>query len=69
MGIRKARKKELKVIKVEDLNLTDDDLTQQTIIEEIFLPPDTEGAEIIEGDASTIAEEVIRIMKEKGVNV
>ena len=69
MGIRKAGKKELKVIKVEDLNLTDDDLTQQTIIEEIFLPPETEGAEIIEGDASTIAGEIIRIMKEKGVNV
>jgi electron transfer flavoprotein beta subunit len=69
MGIRKARKKELNVVKVEDLNLTDDDLTQQTIIEEIFLPPETEGAEIIEGDASTIAEEIIRIMKEQGVNV
>ena len=69
MGIRKARKKELNVIKIEDLNLADDDLTQQTVIEEIFLPPETEGAEIIEGDASTIAEEIIRIMKEKGVNV
>ena len=69
MGIRKARKKELNVIKIEDLNLADDDLIQQTIIEEIFLPPETEGAEIIEGDASTIAEEIIRIMKEKGVNV
>ena len=69
MGIRKARKKELNVVKVEDLNLTDDDLTQQSVIEEIFLPPETEGAEIIEGDASTIAEEIIRIMKEKGVNV
>jgi electron transfer flavoprotein beta subunit len=69
MGIRKARKKELNVIKVEDLNLTDDDLTLQTTIEEVFLPPETEGAEIIEGDASTIAEEIIRIMKEKGVNV
>ena len=69
MGIRKARKKELNVIKIEDLNVADDDLIQQTVIEEIFLPPETEGAEIIEGDASTIAEEIIRIMKEKGVNV
>lgn len=69
MGIRKARKKELNVIKVEDLNLSEDDLSQRTIIEDVYLPPETEGAEIIEGDASTIAEEIIRIMKEKGVNV
>ena len=69
MGIRKAGKKELNVIKVEELNLSEDDLSQRTIIEDVFLPPETEGAEIIEGDASTIAEEIIRIMKEKGVNV
>lgn len=68
-GIRKARKKELNVIKVEDLNLSEADLSQRTIIEDVFLPPETEGAEIIEGDASTIADEIIRIMKEKGVNV
>lgn len=69
MGIRKAAKKELNVIKVEDLHLTEDDLSQRTIIEEVFLPPETEGAEIIEGDLSTVAEEIIRIIKEKGVSV
>ncbi len=69
MGIRKAGKKELKVLKVEDLNLTEDDLTPRTVVEEVFLPPETEGAEIIEGDASTVAEEIIRILTEKGVTV
>jgi electron transfer flavoprotein beta subunit len=69
MGIRKASKKELNVIKAEDLNLSEDDLTQRTIVEEVFLPPETEGAEIIEGDPSMIAEEIIRILTEKGVNV
>lgn len=69
MGIRKARKKELKVIALEDFNISEDDLSRHTIIEEIFLPPETEGAEMIEGDSSTIAEEIIRIIKEKGVNV
>lgn len=69
MGIRKASKKELNVIKAEDLNLSKDDLTQRTIVEEVFLPPETEGAEIIEGDPSTIAEEIIRILTEKGVSV
>ncbi len=69
MGIRKAGKKELKVLEVADLNLTEDDLTPRTVVEEVFLPPETEGAEIIEGDASTVAEEIIRILTEKGVMV
>jgi electron transfer flavoprotein beta subunit len=69
MGIRKAGKKELKVLKVEDLNLTEDDLAPRTVVEEAFLPPETEGAEMIEGDASTVAEEIIRILTEKGVSV
>ncbi len=69
MGIRKAAKKELKVIDLGGLELSEDDLLKRTTIEEIFLPPETEGAEMLEGDASTIAEEIIRIIKEKGVSI
>jgi electron transfer flavoprotein beta subunit len=68
MGIRKAGKKELKVVKVEDIGLSDEDLVRQTIIEEYFLPPETEGAEMIEGDPSAVAEAILRILKEKGVS-
>ena len=64
MGIRKAAKKELSVINLEELGLSEADLEPQTIIEEIFLPPETEGAEMITGDPSTIAAMIIR---EKGV--
>lgn len=67
MGIRKAAKKELSVISLEELGLRDADLEPQTFIEEIFLPPETEEAEMIAGDPSTIAAAIIRIMKEKGV--
>jgi electron transfer flavoprotein beta subunit len=69
MGIRKASKKELNVIKVGDLNLTEDDLTQRTTVEKAFLPPETEGTEIIEGDPSMIAEKIIRVLAESGVSV
>ncbi|MCP4665718.1 MAG: electron transfer flavoprotein subunit beta/FixA family protein, partial [Deltaproteobacteria bacterium] len=69
MGIRKARNKELKVIGTEDLGLSEDDLLKRTLIEEVFLPPETEGAEIIEGDASRVADEMIRILNEKGVGL
>lgn len=69
MGIRKAAKKELKILSLNDLGFSDDELEAKTKIEEIFLPPETEGAEMIEGDPSHAAEELIRIIKEKGVNI
>jgi len=69
MGIRKASKKELNIKKLEELNLSQDDLMQRTIIEEVYFPPDTEGAEMIEGDPAMIAERIIEIIKEKGVNL
>ncbi len=69
MGIRKAKKKELKVMSLEDLGFSANDLIPQTRIEEVFLPPETEGAEMIEGDPATAAEAILRIMGEKGVTV
>ncbi|MFH1490972.1 MAG: electron transfer flavoprotein subunit beta/FixA family protein, partial [Pseudomonadota bacterium] len=69
MGIRKAAKKELKVEPLESLGLSDDDLACRTMVEEVFLPPETEGAEFIEGDPSAVADVIFRILKEKGVNV
>jgi len=68
MGIRKARKKELNVIPLADLGLSEDDLTPRVRIEEIYLPPETAGAEMIKGDAAAVAAEIIRIIKEKGVS-
>jgi electron transfer flavoprotein beta subunit len=68
MGIRKAAKKELNVVKVEDLGLSREELTPWTTVEELYLPPETEGAEFIEGDPATVAEEILRILKEKGVS-
>jgi len=69
MGIRKAKKKELKMMTLDDLGFGAEALIPQTQIEEVFLPPETEGAEMIEGDAATVAETLIRIMGEKGVTV
>jgi electron transfer flavoprotein beta subunit len=67
MGIRKAAKKELNVVKIEDLGLSQEDLAPWTTVEELFLPPETEGAQFLEGDPATVAEEILRILKEKGV--
>ena len=67
MGIRKAAKKELNVVSIEDLGLSKEDLAPWTTVEELFLPPETEGAQFLEGDPATVAEEILRILKEKGV--
>ena len=69
MGIRKAAKKELNVTKPQDLGLSPDDLTPRTMVEDLFPPPETAGAKIIEGDPATVAEEILRIIKEKGVSI
>jgi len=67
MGIKKAAKKPLEVIPLADLNLSPDDLAPQVLIEELFLPPETGGAEMITGDPAQAAEKILQILKEKGV--
>ena len=69
MGIRKAAKKELNVMKIGDLGLSQDDLKPRTIIEEVYPPPETAGAQFIQGDLPAVAAEILRIIKEKGVSL
>jgi electron transfer flavoprotein beta subunit len=67
LGIRKAAKKELKVMDLSDLGISDEELSPRTIIEEVYLPPETEGAQILTGDADKIASDFIDILTKKGV--
>lgn len=67
MAVRKATKKEMKVIELSDLDLSEADLERQTIVEEVFLPPETEGAEMLEGTPGEVADQIISLLKEKGV--
>jgi electron transfer flavoprotein beta subunit len=69
MGIRKAARKEIKVVQAEGLGLSATDLQPALIMEEMFLPPETEGAEILQGDVSSVADQIIRIIREKGVSL
>ena len=69
MGIRKAANKELKVVDLKELSLADNDLSLRTRVEEVFLPSEKEGAQIIEGDPASVAEKIVQILKEKGVNI
>ena len=44
-------------------------MTASLIMEEMFLPPETEGAEMLQGDAASLADQIIRIIREKGVGL
>ena len=67
MAVKKARKKEMKVIHLNELNLSEADLARQAIIEAVFMPPETAGAEMIEGSPPEVADLLLQVMKEKGV--
>ena len=67
MGIKKARKKELKVVELSELGLSENDIAPQLVVEEMYHPPDTGGAEMLEGELDGIADQLIDILKKKGV--
>lgn len=67
MAVKKAAKKEMKTVRIEDLGLSEVDLTPHTVIEKIYLPTATGGAEIIGGTPQEVALMLLNIMKEKGV--
>jgi electron transfer flavoprotein beta subunit len=69
MGIRKAAKKEIRVIQAEDLGIPAVDLQPDLTIAEMFLPPETEWAEMLQGDTSSVSDQIIRIIREKGVSL
>ncbi|MFN3535074.1 MAG: electron transfer flavoprotein subunit beta/FixA family protein [Desulfatiglandales bacterium] len=67
MGIRKAAKKELKVVSIEELSVDKEALVPDVYVERLFYPPEAGGAEILAGDPLTVAEKILRILRERGV--
>lgn len=65
MGIRKASRLEIEVVRADALGLPAGDLESALVVEEVYLPPETEGAEILQGDAGAVAEQILRIIHEK----
>jgi electron transfer flavoprotein beta subunit len=69
LGIRKAAKKEIKVIGASDLHLKAEEVGlsgSDLRLEKIVLPPSGEGAEILEGKPEEIALKVLDLLKDKG---
>ncbi len=65
MGIRRASRIEITVLPASGLGLTAADLEPALITEEIYVPPEAEGAAMLQGDATTVAAEILRLIGEK----
>ncbi len=66
-SLRNAAKEELQVVGISELGLSDDDLTPQTQVEEVYLLPESGNAEMLEGEPEDVAQKIIEILAEKGV--
>jgi electron transfer flavoprotein beta subunit len=70
MGIRKARKKEIKVLGVADLGLTPQEVGEQGSwlkIEEIYRPPVEKEPVILSGSQDEIATELVEVLRARGL--
>jgi len=70
MGIRKARKKEIKVLSLSDLDLEEDDVGESgswMTVEKMFIPPVEKEAEILEGSPDEVTSKISEILRAKGL--
>jgi len=70
MGIRKAMKKEIKVLGLADIGLTENDVGEAGSwikIEKLFIPPVEKQAEFIKGSPEEVAAKIAEIIKAKGL--
>lgn len=68
-GIRKVAKKEIKVLGTKELSLSATEvglLGADLRVDELFLPPVGEGAQILEGNVEEVSLKVLDILKDKG---
>ena len=70
MGIRKATKKEIALPGLDDLELQEADVGEagsKTRLEKLFLPPEGERAQILEGSPQEVSTKLAGLLKDKGV--
>ena len=70
MGIRKAMKREIRVLGLSDTGLSEDEVGEEgswTITTELYIPPVEKEAEYLKGSPEEIAAKVAEILKSKGL--
>ena len=68
-GIRKVAKMEIPVLSAADLDIEPQSVGEagaHVVIDELFLPPRGEGAEILDGNEAEMATELARRLRERG---
>ncbi len=69
MGVRKAAQKEMKVLGLKELGLSDREVGESgsgTRVERLFSPPVTKEAEIVQGSPDEVAAKLAQILKDVG---
>jgi electron transfer flavoprotein beta subunit len=70
MGIRKAMKKEIKVLNLDDIDLEESDVGEPGSwikVEKLFIPPVEKEAEYLRGTPEGIAEKITELLKSRGL--
>jgi len=70
MGIRRASKKPLRVVKAEELGLKREELGEEGSwlkLMSLYIPKVERRAELLEGPADKVAQRIIEILKERGL--
>jgi len=70
LGIRKAMKKEIKVLGLADVGLSENDVGEAGSwikIEKMFVPPVEKQAEFIKGTPEDVATKIAEIIKSRGL--
>ena len=62
-GIMKAKKKPLERLSVEDLELSDVDVTVRTSVQDQYLPPKKQGGKILDGEINQQVQELIQLLR------
>ena len=62
-GIMKAKKKPLKTLELDDLDLEEDDVEAKSEKIDIFLPPKKEPGKILAGELNNQVQELVSLLK------
>jgi len=62
-GIMKAKKKPLERLSVEDLELTDMDVTVRTSVQNQYLPPKKQAGKVLEGEINQQVQELFQLLR------
>ncbi len=62
-GIMKAKKKPLERFTLEDLELSEDDLTTRTTVKDQYLPPKKQAGKVLEGEIGQQVQDLVNLLR------